>query len=545
MRREFVLAILFALTACGWWWFGPNSVGTAILATPLLGAISLLLVATVNLSGALLASRRVGASPFILHLGPLEVTWAARGVRLGMQRRTDWFGGMLAPTMRAGKHDSAPEAHAAGASGMAFTSLAIAALACVLLYLCLRNRLGPLPTWGAFVLTAASVHQLIRSATLIGSANRSLADDHVRQRILAANAVNTAIREGQRPGTWPIDVVDGLADAESSELPGIAEMHYLAYYALLDRGNVVAAGDRIDAASDAALQAIRSGKHDVQGLARIFVEMAYFTAFHRGHAEQARAWLDLCVEAWLDPGQRRRAEAAIHFAAGDLPAARALAERVHRDELSDPALGDALAQADWAAEIVRACDGEPQRPESILARGRSIAVPPLVVNCHGGTLVYRWVPWLCLSGSLLLFALAGDLIQRHWDEDGVIWAGGASALALILGFVGILAYLVIAHSWIEVTRDGVGYALARKLQWLEWSRFRGSGRVARAPFSPSGLILMERVTLKGARGPAKQLGGVPLSTFSPDWRETQLGATIHLYAPHLLTTKAQPTGWLS
>src|SRR5215217_4536704 len=233
MRRECVLAIFVALAGCGWRWFGPNSVGTAILATPLLIAVSLLIVAIAGLSGALVASGLVGASPFVLHLGPRQVRWATRDFRIRIQCQTGWFGGMLLPTMRPGKHDSAPEATAALGRGMAFASLAIASFALVLLYLCTRTPFDPSPTWGAYLLTAASFVQIVRSASAIGGRNRLQANSLARKRISAAHAVNAGIRDGRRPATCSIDLIDELADPDSGALPAIAEMHYLAYYALL------------------------------------------------------------------------------------------------------------------------------------------------------------------------------------------------------------------------------------------------------------------------------------------------------------------------
>jgi hypothetical protein len=324
----------------------------------------------------------------------------------------------------------------------------------------------------------------------------------------------------------------------------IAEASYVAYYALLDRGNVVAAGNRLDVASQAALQAMRGGKQTGEDFARIFAEMAYFSAFHRGDAERGNHWFDLCAEFWLEPSQRHRAEAAVLFGEGNVVAARALAERSNRDLTDGPVFGDSLAEANRAAEIVRACDGEPHRPESILTRGRSATIPPLVINAHGARFFYRLLPWLCLSTSLLLVAFAGAEVGASEDESGVVWIALASPVVLLLSVFGFVLYMLIAHSWIEVTAEGVGYVLSRKMHWLEWSRFRGSGKIARMPFGASGLILWERVTLQKARGPLKQISGIPFSSFAPNWREGQIGGAIRDYAPHLLATETKPTGWL-
>lgn len=543
MRAEYKVAVLTALAACGWWRFGPDSVGSAILATPLVIAVSLLLTATVSILISLPFVRRAGSSPFIMSLGPLRMIWVEQSIEAGLQRRESWFSASIGIVSRPGKREVAPEGAVALHFGMAAGALVCSSVAVSLLYLSINGDHDLLMIWGAFLLTAAATFELIRFARRYGAISDLIKPGPGRQALLAADLFNHYLYERRPPAQWSLDLIDEFAASQPDALPPRAMKHYLAYVALLDRGNVVAAGERLDTATETALQAIRSGKSDGMNLAGIFSDAAYFTAFHRGDAVRARAWLELCNELWLDGDQRGRAEAAILFAQGDIPAARELATRLLDVMKRKPSHGADGYEVRWVAEILRACDGEPQRPESILARGRSSAMPPLVINGHGGRVVSLLIPWLCLTGSFYLVAWLGDLIQR--GGDGPMWHVLVPVATLLLAIIGIMTYVLIAHSWIEVSANGMGYALSRKLQWLEWSRFRGSGRVTRTPLAANGLILNERVTLEFSRGPVKQIGGIPLSSFAPHWRDNQLGAAIHHYAPHLMTTRARPIGWFT
>jgi hypothetical protein len=542
LRGELKLAILSVFAAVGWWLFGLNSIGTAVLATPLLVYLSYLMIAAAGMIGGVSAMRHAGSTPFVLKLGPLGLTSTVQATRIETHNNPMAFTGSVVAATRPGRHDSFPEGIAALFGGSAVGSLVLAIAACGLLYRCIITGSGPLPLWSVFLLTVLSALEVVQWADRSRQAKQLHEPGPLRQRMLLANTINASIREGRRPATWSLDLFDNATEEDAVDPRGDAERHYFAYYALLDRGNVVAAGDRIDLATQSALQAIRNGKDRGEDQARIFAEMAYFTAFHRGDAERGRAWLDLCTELWLDPDQRRRAEAAVLFAEGNRPAARTLAVRVHRDLMKWSTVGD---EGDWVAEIIRACDGEPRSPESNLARGRNVTTPPLVINAHGARLPFRLGPWLCLFASLLLVACVASSVGT--DSGGAEYLkfvvfGLVVLLLLIFGFV---MYLMAAHSWIEVTAEGVGYSLSRKMYWLDWATFRGSGQITRAPFAARGLVLNERVTLQNARGPSKQIGGVPLSFFAPGWRTNHVGAAIRRYAPHLLTTEVRPTGWFN
>jgi hypothetical protein len=171
---------------------------------------------------------------------------------------------------------------------------------------------------------------------------------------------------GTRPRDWPLS----LLEAATSRPDGSAEdaaAAALAYHWALDRGDVDGAGaflDRALAAQEQLPAVTRSA---------LFLEAAYFTARHRGHAPTARAFLAQAKgSAFIEPYTRRRAEAAVLLAEGDREAARQRAtEGLAAIECSPDAPG-ALVETDWLRDILALGAAEPHA--GALAR-KEIAPP--------------------------------------------------------------------------------------------------------------------------------------------------------------------------
>jgi hypothetical protein len=120
-----------------------------------------------------------------------------------------------------------------------------------------------------------------------------------------------------------------------SQTPEYANVLYLAHVYAVDTNQLEKARDytsRIKAIGE------HLGWKEMQGLT---LEMAWFTAWHEQNSEQAKAFLEIGKKTDLPTFAKKRAEAAIAFADGDLAQARALVEAGLLDyqERGSPYLG--------------------------------------------------------------------------------------------------------------------------------------------------------------------------------------------------------------
>lgn len=167
------------------------------------------------------------------------------------------------------------------------------------------------------------------------------------QRFLAMYEYLASVAQGVRPKELSAELVErSLAQPEQSMHHGYGLI--MAYYKALDQADINQAGTFLDdalAIKDYMPDFIRSS---------LFMEAAYFEAFHRHSATTAQEWFDQVQEfVFLKPYTQRRVEGAIALAQGKLKEAKIKAkaglDMICVDSLNK---GMAIAEHDWLNQIL-------------------------------------------------------------------------------------------------------------------------------------------------------------------------------------------------
>ena len=181
------------------------------------------------------------------------------------------------------------------------------------------------------------------------------------ERDLLLLSLVTASHGGVRPRDWDRPLIERLLSANDDSAYAVAT-NLNAYYHALDCGRIEEASRYLD-------EAIALRKHRmVEYREGIFLESAYFEAFHRGDAEAARDDLDLAWGGLAERQTRLRAEAAVLLAEGREEEAAAKAQEGLELIPTSIDRGGAIAEEEWLAAILAEC-------QSIIAHPASAVTP--------------------------------------------------------------------------------------------------------------------------------------------------------------------------
>lgn len=308
-------------------------------------------VSLVHELGHVVGGLAVGSRFLLLIAGPLKVTATARGLAVGVNRNLALAGGLAACLPTAG-HDLRRRL-AVMAAGGPVASLLLAGAAALGAW-----ALGPFSGRLGFVLLLlAAISAAIALVTLFPGTTSGFATDGAQLLGLwrggpevEARALVITLQAASFSGVRPRDLDAGLI-ARVGQLGGATlwgEMgRMFAYYHTLDQGQVVQAGEHLDA----LMERLSTWPEGAQQA--VLAEAAYFTARHRQDPARARRWLAR-PDGLTEPAVYKRAEAAILLAEGRPAEARAAATAAlaaTRDSLDQ---GGAIAERDWLTTLLAA-----------------------------------------------------------------------------------------------------------------------------------------------------------------------------------------------
>jgi len=144
-----------------------------------------------------------------------------------------------------------------------------------------------------------------------------------------------------------------------------------------------------------------------------------------------------------------------------------------------------------------------------------------------------------VAWSMMIPAAIGE-----WRQHGRI---GWEWIVLILNqFIPLCISIVLLYMvrWLgravhrapcfNISASGITFYVPPACVHLPWSRFSQIGPVKSYWGSGEGLILSNPIALPPSRNTeGKAITGIPLTRFEPQWRQTELGAAIRQFAPHL------------
>ena len=154
--------------------------------------------------------------------------------------------------------------------------------------------------------------------------------------------------DGARPREWDNSLIEQiLAGKDGSENDVTANLY--GYYHALDCGRIDEAEKRLDEA--VALRQLWVA--DLQP--NILLEAAYFRAFYRHDAGQARIALDLAKGGIVEEQTRLRAEAAVLLAEGRYEEAATKAQAGLQQAPHSVDRGGGITEAEWLSAILEEC----------------------------------------------------------------------------------------------------------------------------------------------------------------------------------------------
>jgi hypothetical protein len=190
-------------------------------------------------------------------------------------------------------------------------------------------------TFGGVTTDGGQLANLLRGSQ---AANRQLL-------ILTLSGISNS---GVRPRDWDGALIERiLTPSDGSAYDVMANLY--GYYHALDCGRIEEAGQRLDEAV-----AIRK-LYLAEGHSSILLEAAYFIAFHRHDAEEARIALELAKGGIVEQQTRLRAEAAVLLAEGHCEEAAAKAEAGLKLVSRSIDRGGAIAEEEWLIAIRAEC----------------------------------------------------------------------------------------------------------------------------------------------------------------------------------------------
>jgi hypothetical protein len=162
---------------------------------------------------------------------------------------------------------------------------------------------------------------------------------------VAVSTLGIIMMAGTRPRDWPpqfVALLDRPAHGEKTMT------HLYTYYRAVDSGDVERAGHALD------LAVMSQETHPIAIPSGVFVEAAYFAAFHRGRADDGRGWLGRVTAGEVEEHTLLRAAAAVLFAGGDFAGAAKKARAGIEAAARSRDAGGAKAERDWLLGILAA-----------------------------------------------------------------------------------------------------------------------------------------------------------------------------------------------
>jgi Peptidase family M50 len=175
-----------------------------------------------------------------------------------------------------------------------------------------------------------------------------LRGDLVSERQMLIFALGASSNNGVRPREWDGALIQRILAASDGSAMDVSANLY-GYYHALDCGRLEEAHQRLD--QTVTLQQVVMPEYR----AVIFLESAYFLAFHRHDASAARSALDIATGGIAEKPTWLRAEAAVLLAEGQYEeaASKARAGLELLPQILDR--GGAIAEEEWLAAILAEC----------------------------------------------------------------------------------------------------------------------------------------------------------------------------------------------
>lgn len=315
-----------------------------IVSAILTALLALFLVLLTHELGHLLFGKLAGMRPFLLITGPLKMVATQSGWQVSLNTNLSLAGG-LAACMPV-RTDTLRRDLLWLVAGGPITSL-LGSLLGFLLYALVPDGSPWSFFWLLFGITAGA----ICITTLIPAKTSGFMTDgaqilsllrggtDVEQRALLLVLQAESIK-GTRPRDYSSDVLQRLRSMRSNPLMG-ASVDLLDYSYHLDRGDVPQAGALLD-------KVLASEKDLPEGLKQaVYLEAAFFQAACQKQARSARQFFQRSGGSLAEKHSLLRCEAAVLFAEGRLPEARA--KRAQAQPLFENSFdkGSALAEKDW------------------------------------------------------------------------------------------------------------------------------------------------------------------------------------------------------
>lgn len=300
--------------------------------------------------GHLLAGWLAGMRPFLLVSGPFKLIFTDKGLEMGLNTNLALAGGLAA--CMPGKNGILKRQMLALVAGGPLSSLLLGALGLITSSLLPDGSLAGLLSLvfglaglGIFVATIipGKTSGFMTDGAQLWSLLRGGSEVEERMTMLLLQAESLG---GIRPRDFSPELLQQVAAAPLGSLTGIAG-NLFAYYHHLDCGEISKAG--------AAIQRIMEQiANTPQGLKQaMYLEYAYYLAYHQGHIAQAEQALRLGkTGALVEKHTQLRCEAAVLWAQGKKMEAAAMAEKAYILAQRSMDKGVAMAEKEWLKQLL-------------------------------------------------------------------------------------------------------------------------------------------------------------------------------------------------